>query len=723
MTAPVPTPPGPGGAPPERRHRADIQGMRALAVIIVIAAHAGLAPLQGGFVGVDVFFVISGYLISRLLFLEASRGETINLGRFYARRARRILPAATLVTLVTLAASVLILGAIEALAVVYDAAWAAAFAANVHFGHRGVDYFNADAGPSPLQHYWSLSVEEQFYVVWPLVLLACLAWQRRRHGFGRLPRVPVLAALGALTLISFAYAEWLTRTQPIAAYFSTPARVWELGAGAMLALVGTPVMARAGTHLRSLLAATGLGLVAVSCLEFGEETAFPGSAALLPVVGTILMLAAGTGDGPRSRVTRLLGVAPLRFLGDWSYSLYLWHWPVLILAARMLDRPLRAGETALALLVIVGLSAATYWWVETPFRSGRERPQRQVSTARALALYPATLALVATGCVGAGVYLTWEAGEHGDNPAVALSDYDHRLPGAAGATALRDEAAELVAASLQAARDRRPIPSDLSPDLLDLRGDVAGLGACDYFQNFATLCPGGDPEADKTLVLMGDSHARAWIPAFDEIAQRAGYQTYYLVRVQCAATRVATAKLGGFTADEECMAFRDWSLEQVARLQPDLVVVTSSAPQRAVFLDGVRVTDDDTIATETARGYADLFAKLAAKDRRVVLIRDVPRSSSDFASCLGRRGRDLGDCVTTPEPRAERMAAVSVKAAKNAGVEVVDPTKWFCQDGECPAVIGATIPMRDVQHITATYSRQLAEPLGRALSLWPTSIP
>ena len=738
--APHPTRPAASGTPSGsggRFQRADIQGMRAIAVLIVIAAHAGLAPLQGGFVGVDVFFVISGYLISRLLFLEASRGETIALGRFYARRARRILPAATLVTLVTLVASVIVLGAIEALAVVYDAAWAAAFAANIHFGHQGVDYFNQEAGPSPLQHYWSLSVEEQFYIVWPLVLLACLVWQRRRHGQGRLPRVPVLLALCMLTAASFGYAAWQTAVNPIGAYFSTPARIWELGAGAILALVGTHLVAAAGTHLRSLLAATGLGLVAVSCLEFGEATAFPGSAALLPVLGTVLILLAGMGTeipgSPRPAVTKLLGIAPLRAVGDWSYSLYLWHWPVLILAARMTDRPLDGGQTALALLVILGLSVATYWWVETPFRSAPQpisalepeqpgRPTRagRASTLRSLALYPLTLALVATTCLGAGFYLNWQAGEHGNNPAVRLSDYDHRLPGGAGSLEVTDDAALLVEASAQAAKENRPIPSDLTPDLLKLRADVADVGACDYTQNVSTLCPGGDPDSDKVLVLIGDSHARAWIPAFDEIAARAGYQTYYLVRPQCTASRVLIAKIYGADPDTDCAAFRDWSLQQINRLGADLVVVSTAPAMKGVYVDGQLQRTDKQVARQMAAGYDDLFAKLKAEGRRVVLIRDVPRSVSDTGECLDQRHATLGDCIIERDPRSTMMADVSVAAAKRAGVEVVDPTKWFCADGICPPVIGSFIPLRDLQHITSSYARQLAEPLGKALGLWPS---
>ncbi len=428
MSTSVETPKTRTSLPSRHPLRGDIQGLRAVAVLIVIGAHAGLSPLTGGFVGVDVFFVISGYLISRLLFLEAARTGTISLRRFYARRARRILPAATVVSLVTMVGALIWLSAQQALEVVYDVLWSTFFLANFRFSQRGIDYFAQDQSPSPMQHYWSLSVEEQFYVVWPLLLLGCLAWTARRRGankapegssLGRLPRVPLLTALTVMTLVSFGYAAILTHTSPITAYFSTAARAWELGVGAILALIAPAIASMMGSHLRSLIAATGLSMIAVSCIEFGVETPFPGSAALLPVLGSALVLLAGAHpDGSRPLVSRMLGWAPMRTIGDWSYSLYLWHWPVLILATEALGRALLPAETALALVAIFGLSAATFWWIESPFRDRRPR-----SPGRSLALYPVVVALVATACVGVGSLASWQAGEHGKNPAVTLADY------------------------------------------------------------------------------------------------------------------------------------------------------------------------------------------------------------------------------------------------------------------------------------------------------------
>ena len=237
------------GTSPGVQHRDDIQGLRAIAVLTVIASHAGVPFLPGGFVGVDVFFVISGFLISQLLFREVEKSGRVSIPRFYARRARRILPAATLVTLATILASAIWLSAVDLLAVAKDALWAVFFAANIHFAAVGTDYFAQEDPPSPLQHYWSLSVEEQFYLVWPALLLLLVLLARRRGG-GGLPRPLVLGVLVLITASSFAWSVVSTGNDPLAAYFSTLARAWELGLGALTALVATAIAGRLGSLAR-----------------------------------------------------------------------------------------------------------------------------------------------------------------------------------------------------------------------------------------------------------------------------------------------------------------------------------------------------------------------------------------------------------------------------------------------------------------------------------------
>ena len=295
--------------------RQDIQGLRALAVLLVILDHARIGPFHGGFIGVDVFFVISGFLITGLLVSEAERTGRASLLGFYARRARRILPAATLVIVATVAASIYFLSAVEANGAIEDALWATFFAANFKFARDGTDYFQNDTPPSPLQHYWSLAVEEQFYLVWPLlVLLLCLyaAWRARRSAGARSlgPRVRDLGVspLVVIVGISFAYSVSYSTTDPVSAYFSPFTRAWELGIGALVACLSTRLILLKPA-VQALLSWGGLAAVAVAALAFDATTVFPGYAAALPVVGTAALLAGGLRAGLVGAAAAAVGAA------------------------------------------------------------------------------------------------------------------------------------------------------------------------------------------------------------------------------------------------------------------------------------------------------------------------------------------------------------------------------------------------------------------------------
>lgn len=705
------------------RFRDDIQGLRAIAVLTVIAAHASIPFFPGGFVGVDVFFVISGYLISQLLFREVERSGRVSLRGFYARRARRILPAATLVTVATMVASAIWLSAIDLLVVVKDALWAAIFAANIHFAAVGTDYFAQEEPPSPLQHYWSLAVEEQFYLVWPALLLGLVLLAGQRA----LPRRTVLAALVAITGASLVWSVVSTAATPLSAYFSTPARVWELGLGAIAALVGEQIAARWNGLVRGLLCLTGLGLIGYACLTYSEATPFPGSAALVPVLGSALVLLAGAGSGAGSGAgagtggggrrtrpplpVRALGVRPMRVVGDWSYSLYLWHWPVLIIAERKLGRDLGAGHIVVCLVVIFVLSGLTYALVEQPFRSGRRFPVR-----RALTLYPASLVTVALAATGGHYYGQYTSGALGHNPAITLSDFG--VKDTSKFTLDQDQTVALVQASVIAARHGMAIPSDLSPDVLSVRDDEADVGECNYQKDSREVCPRGDASAERTIVVFGNSHGRMWIPAFDKIGAELGYRTFYFVKPNCAATLVSVGQLApGSPLWQECDDFRSWALDQIEELHPDLVVVSSSGPNPVLYDQSGQRVPKDGIDDAVHAGYLDLFGRLADKAERTVLLRDIPKSKELPDECLTTQGNNLGDCLFKPLEASTVDADISVRAAEETGTEVVDPTKWVCWDGVCPAVIGDVMPYRDRGHLTTVYAESLADELTAALGL------
>ena len=699
------------GSRPGAGFRADIQGLRAIAVLVVIASHAGLPFFPGGYVGVDVFFVVSGFLISTLLFSEVGRSGTLSLTGFYARRARRILPAATVVTLATMAASVLLLSLVEARLVARDALWVTAFGANIHFAALGTDYFAKDEPPSPLQHYWSLSVEEQFYLVWPLILLLVVWAVRRavpdidaRQSVVRRAVLPVLLAICAASLV---YSWKHTGSDPTSAYFSTLTRAFELGLGAVTALVSPWFSRRATDRFRALLLAAGLAAVAVSCLTFTSRTPFPGVAALLPVLGAVALILAGTASAP-TLSHRVLGVAPMRVVGDWSYSLYLWHWPVLIIARRLAGDALSPVQTAAALALVFALSGASYRFVETPFRSGR-----RLSVPRALLLYPVSLGLALSGFAASHAVTTWELGS--GNPPITLADFGVSHP---DRYRLGDDPGlALVRASVIAARHDMAIPSELSPPLLDLRNDVPDISDCDYSEGSTSLCPRGDVDADRTIVVVGDSHGRMWIPALDAIGARDGWKVYYFVKPHCTAALVAIDEAGNGERWDECSDFHTWTHDQIATLHPDLVVVSSAMFNHTLFTGNQPVTDDSRIVPMTGAGFEQLFRSLQPLTRRLVLIRDVPQITEDPSTCLSTEGHDLGDCLFSPNPRSRAMADQSVAAAGRVGIPVIDPTPWICWDGSCPLVVGSTITYRDGDHLSGTYAGSLTDRIEAALGL------
>ncbi|MEP6916336.1 MAG: acyltransferase family protein, partial [Acidobacteriota bacterium] len=345
---------------PAPHYRPDLDGLRAVAVLLVVGRHIGVPWMPGGFTGVDIFFVISGYLITGLLVREQMDGGRIGLAAFYARRVRRLLPALGIVTAVTLVLGTAVLLPDEQVALARSALASLALAANVYIWMLHQDYFADPAALLPLHHLWTLAVEEQFYLLWPLalVLLARLA-ARLQVDHVRVTRI----ALAAFCLLSLALSIVLSRRAPIAAFLLLPTRAWELGAGGLLALAPALPVRRA-----RLLAQAGLVAIVLATVIFNASTPFPSFYALLPVLGTVALIAAGRA-APDGMVSGMLASRPLVGLGKISYGWYLWHWPLLTFA-----RHLRGTEPALprdAALAALALALAAVMWrsVETPVRT------------------------------------------------------------------------------------------------------------------------------------------------------------------------------------------------------------------------------------------------------------------------------------------------------------------------------------------------------------------
>jgi len=380
--------------------RLDIQGLRAVAVILVILYHYNLGNLSGGYIGVDVFFVISGYIITTQLRRSISSARGGRLRAFYAARARRILPLGCLVLAVTVVLSYHYLGYISAAGDAHDATWAALFSANLHFAHTQTAYSNANGPASTVLQYWSLGVEEQFYLVWPAILFSVTFVATRRS---RNARAWVLAMLAVIFMASLTWSIVQTASAGTIAYYSPLTRAWELATGAVIAYLSVRTRSTIVATVAQVIGYLGLGCVLISAFLYTAQTAFPGSAALLPVLGAGAIIIGGEYGG-RFSLAALLSVKPLRFIGDISFSLYLWHWPVITIAKESsLTGAIGKPETCLMLVISFALSVITYYAVEQPLR--RSALLRRGGAWPSFALGALLIAAVVCLC-------SWELGSH-----------------------------------------------------------------------------------------------------------------------------------------------------------------------------------------------------------------------------------------------------------------------------------------------------------------------
>jgi len=689
--------------------------LRGTAVLAVVASHAGFAHLTGGYVGVDVFFVISGYLITGQLIREVARTGRVSLLGFYARRARRILPAATVVLALTVAAAAVELGVLSTKSIVPDALWASVFAANVHFASVGTDYFAQSQPPSPLQHFWSLSVEEQFYLVWPILMIGCawLVMRRRRtnpDSATKRFRIALAVVVGVVVLGSLAWSIWSTRVSPTTAYFSTFARAWELGIGAAAALIVNRRGYQLGQTVAQLMAVTGLVMVVYACLVDNSGTQFPGYAALVPVLGAALLILAGAGGRP-TIAGRVVSIPPLRALGDWSYSLYLWHYPLLVLPMLKVGHQLSLGWRLQLMAIAVTASALSYEFIENPVR--RARLWR--AAWRSVALYPVSVGLVAL-CAGCAVpYANHELAARTPQAAITVAGVPANAPvDSLDGAQLR----KLVEASVRAGLAHRATPTALQPPLGKLDESVADLGACDYFTTHTQqICARGDLTSSHTVVVLGDSHGRHWIPALDLAAARDHLKMYYLVMSQCTASLVTVDKMGTTDPFTDCTAFHGWARNEIKALHPDLVIVSSRPVYGGIHLpNGTRVTDPTEHARLEYAGFTGLFRELKPLAKRVVLLHDIPGFVADPGQCLETHTR-LDSCMGHENQNQAAGAQLQVEAAKATGTQVVSMNDFFCWRGWCPPVVGGTITHRDAEHMTNQYSAELTLPLDVRLGL------
>ncbi len=697
--------------------RPDVEGLRALAVVAVLLFHAKVAGFDGGFVGVDVFFVLSGFLITRLLLRELATTGSISLKAFWARRARRLLPASCLVLVVTVIAAHWMLPPLDQRALAVDAAASATFVVNFVFAHQLSDYFGAqlaESSPSPLLHFWSLAVEEQFYLVWPALLVAAT----RRPGQYRRFVLGLILGIGCL---SFALSAWLTDAAPTWAFFTLPTRMGELLAGAALAVVGTAIVL-VSPGFRAVLGWLGVLGIAVAVATYDTSTAFPGLATLLPVLATVLVIVAGGAGADRRGPISVLRLPVLQWLGRHSYAIYLWHWPALVLAeARFGPLPL---PTRLAVVLgSIGVAALSVRFIENPVRHSSWlaiRPTRGLAMGAALG----ALALI-VGWTSSALVPALETDRVAAAPVLATED-DPTSPLAAVATVPAAAAAPsttaaaggpvtlppldgtdlaaLVASNQEvlttglAATD---VPTNLRPSLDTATGDRAQVYGDDCVAigvvEEPNPCRYGDPAAPTKVVLFGDSHAAQWTPPLIEMAEAGQFELVVLVKGGCP---TAAVSIPTNTLARTCPIWRDRALEIIAAEQPDLTVVSAWS--------GYPNSDADWSA-----GFTETMSRLAPLSDRMVVLGDNPPSSTGPAACLSNHLRSANECAAVPEDVvATGRIDVERRVATDVGGTFVDTTSWLCTPTGCPLMIGDILLYRDSTHLStvaASWFRPLLE--------------
>jgi peptidoglycan/LPS O-acetylase OafA/YrhL len=664
--------------------RADIQGLRALAVSMVLIYHLYPAALPGGFVGVDVFFAISGYLITGHLMRSHERTGRIGLLDFWGRRARRLVPAAALVLAATWLMSRVALPVTRLPDGARQVRASALYFQNWVLARDAVDYLKSADAASPVQHFWSLSVEEQFYLVWPLlfVLVALIA--------GRLSRVTgrtvaLWMALGVVT-VSLAYSARHTRSNPAAAYFVTTTRIWELALGGTLSLLSR--------RLSSLLAGqswlgwAGLGMITASGFALSGRSAFPGTVALLPVGGAVMLIASGSSRA-RIGTARLMSMRPLVFLGGISYSLYLWHWPVIVFWKAYFGGVSGVAGPAIV-LVCVGLSWFTKVVVEDGVRLApfiaRHRG-RSLATALAAVL---PLVLVTTFILSEPEPGPWNGRLGPDYPGAAVL-----------------------------ANSSTTVPSVVAvPPVALARQDLPAYEKkhCEVGQHVSApkTCAFGDTVSPTlTVALVGDSTAGNWFPALDRIAHARHWELITDIHSRCPWTAIMTLDPGN---DSSFTACHTWGVsvlrDLISTIKPD-VVITAERPGAGTPQDaGTSTAARDAIAG----GMASYWRQLMAVGILVVPIHETPEMYQNEPDCLSGHSASVRSCsVAASKAIMQDPPTVVATRDMKGGVRVIDMNPSICGPKQCAPVVGNVVVYRDSHHLTSTYSLTMAPQLEKKL--------
>ncbi|MFE2040070.1 acyltransferase family protein [Streptomyces sp. NPDC059477] len=646
-----------------RKYRPDIQGLRAVAILMVVSMHCGLLDIHGG---VDVSFVLSGFLIGSQLFAEIDKTGKVSLTKFWARRFRRLAPPMAVTIVATAILAWIFASPLKFRDFVADGLSASLSFMNWRLVENGTDYFANDGSQTPYQHFWSLSIEEQFYVAAPILLVA-LVWLSRK-----ILRNRALVGVFLLAVIGASFYTGYTQTpidQPLA-YFSTHTRIWEITSGVLLALLA-PYASRLNRTVAGLLTWLGLGTILVTSLLITSETPLPGYAVAGPVIGTLLIIGGGCAN-PGFGAERVLHNPVFNFIGNVSYGWYLWHWPILVMWPYIVDREFTFQERLRVAVLSFLLAIAMHYLVERRFKNNVTlvaRPWKGVLTG----------GFTTAGTAGAMVLAAIVP--------LNLATSSDSTTEATGYTGT---------ASVESAAHQRELSDAVQSTLLKAAGNHATKGCIDNTEvtefKMREGCVIGNPDADKTVVLMGDSHAWQWNDLFHELGAELDAKVVTMTKGGCSPQvyHIMSPNLG--RAYTECDSWRESAFAELKKLKPDVLIVTNRARQEA-----------------TREGAEAAFKVFEETGADLVYMTDTPQPGQNIPDCLATNIDDISPCNREEWQALEYtdFRAMEREVAEQHGARIIDTTPAFCAAGVCPSVIGDHLVYYDDSHITSGYSRTL----------------
>jgi len=663
------------------KNRLDIQGLRAIAVGLVLLFHFWPQRMTGGYIGVDVFFVISGFLIT-LHLLQNPPTSKEKLIDFWARRIRRLIPAATVVLLVTMVASVVWLPESRIISTSKEVIASAVYVENWQLASTETDYLAADEAKSPVQHYWSLSVEEQFYILWPLLIGGAVIVSKRKK---IQLKTAVGTVVGIVFVTSLAYSIYLTDTNQAAAYFVTPTRMWELALGGIMAVAAIRGFILRKHTVRVGLAWGGLAMIGISSFLFTESMKFPGYIALLPTLGAAMVIVA-MADNLRYSPTKILKWRPIQYMGDISYSLYLWHWPIIILLPFIINKDVLTLPWKIAgIIVAFGLASLTKHYIEDPTR-------------RSSFLRKSNLATYASG-LAAIVIVTGIGGG-----SIAYSSYMSDTTELRVERAIKNDPCVGAGVKLQEnCMDNEKLLS--TPAFAKQDKSILYKDECFADPPFkkVKVCSYGNEKSSKRLALFGNSHAGPWIPILIDLAEKNNWRvdTYLVSRCYPIGIRVDFGL--SKTYEDNCLSWTKRAKEQVIRGNYRAVVLSSRSMPMAAEANKNYIKNSSI----KSKAYELLLSDIVSNGSNALVIRDVPEHKSNIPDCVAKN-KDYSQCGTSRKVALEPDIQFDVaKKMNNPNIGNVSVTDTLCDDRTCAAVVGGLIAYFDHGHLTNSFVRTL----------------